>query len=80
VAPFEKEPAQAFGRAISLYEDIGDRYSVARGLYYYGLWLRDQGQTNQAHTILAQSRDLFLAISLPQVAALVERSFHNTDQ
>jgi tetratricopeptide (TPR) repeat protein len=78
VAPFEEEPAQAFTGAILLYEEIGDRYSLARGLYYYGLWLRDQGQADQAQTLLAQSRDLFLAIDLPQAAALVERTLENT--
>ncbi len=78
VAPFEEEPAQAFARAISLYEEIGDRYSVARGLYYYGLWLRDQGQADQAQAALSQSRDLFHAINMPQVAAVVERTLEST--
>ena len=51
---------------------------MARGLYYYGLWLRDQGQADRAQAALSQSRDLFLAIDLPQVADLVHRALENT--
>ncbi len=36
-------------------------------------WLRDQAQT-----LLAQSRDLFLTINLPQAATLVDRALENT--
>ncbi len=72
MAPFAEDPVEVFSVAISLYEDIGDRYSVARGLYYFGLWLGEQGRTEEAQAALARSRDLFLAIGLPQVAGTVE--------
>jgi hypothetical protein len=74
IAPFAEKPAEAFSIAISLYESIGDRYSVARGLYYFGLWLRNQGQVDEAKAAFAQSRDLFLAINVPQAAAIVEQA------
>ena len=72
LAPFGENAEELFGIALSLYEEIGDRYSVARGLFYFGQWLGQQGQAEEAQAAFAQSRDLFLALGMPQVAAVVE--------
>ncbi len=74
LAPFSENAEELFEIAISLYEDIGDRYSVARGLFYFGLWLRAQERMDEAQATLARSRDLFLALNLPETAAVVERA------
>ncbi|NIN67181.1 MAG: hypothetical protein GTO63_21280 [Anaerolineae bacterium] len=55
---------EVFGIALSLYEDIGDQYSLARGLYYYAQFLASQGQRDKAIAALEQCRDKFLAINL----------------
>ena len=62
-----------FGIALSLYEDIGDRYSIARGLYYLGLHLRRQNQPDKARTVLRQSLEMFKALGLPSVADTVRQ-------
>ncbi len=79
IAPFAAEPAQAFAEAILLYEKIGDRYSVARGLYYFGLWLLGQDRPDEARHLLSQSRDIFQALNMPQVAAVVESTLESTE-
>jgi hypothetical protein len=37
-----------FEIALSLYEDIGDQYSLSRGLFYYAQFLASEGQHDKA--------------------------------
>jgi hypothetical protein len=62
-----------FRIALSLYEDIGAQYSLARGLYYYAQFLASQGQGDKAITALEQCRNKFLAINLTDHAAAVQQ-------
>jgi tetratricopeptide (TPR) repeat protein len=39
LAPFSENAEEVFGIALSLYEGIGDQYSLARGLFYYAQFL-----------------------------------------
>ena len=50
---------------------------MARGLYYLGLWLRDHGQADEAKAAFTQSRDVFLAINMREVAAVVEQTMQS---
>jgi tetratricopeptide (TPR) repeat protein len=58
-----------FEQAVALYRAIGDVYSVARGLYYYALYLRDHGQDADAIPLLEQSAAMFEERGLPEIAA-----------
>jgi tetratricopeptide (TPR) repeat protein len=58
-----------FEQALALYRAIGDVYSVARGLYYYALYLRDHGQDADAIPLLEQSAAMFEERGLPEIAA-----------
>jgi len=78
LAPFSENTEEVFRIALSLYEGIGDRYSIARGLYYLGLYLYRQNQPNKAHTVLRQSLEMFEALDLPSVAATVRQALDNT--
>ena len=65
-------PAQAerrFEEALSLYQAIGGRYSTARALYFYGLWLRAHSQPERARTCLERCAQLWDEIGLPDYAA-----------
>jgi hypothetical protein len=62
-----------FGIAVSLYEGIGDQYSLARGLYYLAQFLASQGQTDKAIAALEQCRDKCLAINLTDYAAAAQQ-------
>ena len=76
LAPLSENPEEAFGIALSLYEAIGDQYSLARGLYYYAQFLAAQGQTDQAIAALEQCRDKFMAIHLTDLAAAAQRAIN----
>jgi len=65
-----------FGIALSLYEDIGDQYSLARALYYYAQFLASQGQRDKAITALEQCRNKFLAINLTDYAAAAQQAIN----
>jgi len=60
-----------FGEALSLYQAIGDLYSVARGLYYYALYLLEHGQGTEATPLLEQSAAMFEERGLVDLAAIV---------
>ncbi|MBN1991391.1 MAG: hypothetical protein JW953_01715 [Anaerolineae bacterium] len=74
MVPYLDESVRVFGEEISLYEAIGDRYSLARGLYYQGGWLLNQGRPDEARPVLERSRDIFISIGLPEAAAIVEKA------
>jgi tetratricopeptide (TPR) repeat protein len=77
LAPFSEESAEeVFKIALSLYEDIGDQYSLARGLYYYAQFLAAQGQPDKAIAALEQCRDKFLATNLRDYAAAVQQAIN----
>ena len=55
--------------ALSLYEDIGDQYSLSRGLFYYAQFLASEGQHDKAIATLEQCHDKCLAVNLTDHAA-----------
>ena len=69
---------EMFRIATSLYEDIGDRYSIARGLYYLGRYLRDHNQPDKARAVLRQSLKIFEALDLPSAAATIRQILDST--
>jgi hypothetical protein len=72
-----KENAEeVFGIALSLYENIGDQYSVARGLFYYAQFLASRGQTDKAIAALEQCRDKCLAVNLTDHAAAAQQAIN----
>jgi tetratricopeptide (TPR) repeat protein len=73
LAPLKENAEEVFGIALSLYEDIGNNYSIARGLYYLGLYLRRQNQTDKARAVLRQSLELFETLDLPPFVAATVR-------
>jgi tetratricopeptide (TPR) repeat protein len=76
LAPFSENAEEVFGVALSLYETIGDQYSLARALYYYAQFLAAQGQTDKAIAALEQCRDKFLAIHLTDLAAAAQQAIN----
>jgi len=76
LAPFSENAEEVFGIALSLYEEIGDRYSLARGLYYLAQFLVAQGQTDRAIAALEQCRDLCLAVNLADHAAVAQQAIN----
>ncbi len=49
-----------------------------RGLYYLGLYLRDQNQPEKTRTVLRQSLEMFEALNLPSVAATMRQVLNST--
>ncbi len=81
MARMESEPEAGrdrFEQALALYRAIGDAYSVARGLYYYALYLLEQGQKAEAIPLLEQSARLFEERGLSQAAATVRAALPET--
>jgi hypothetical protein len=76
LAPFSENAEEVFGIALSLYESIGDQYSLARGLFYYAKFLASQGQTDKAIAALEQCRDKFLVINLTDQAAAAQKAIN----
>jgi hypothetical protein len=76
LAPFSENAKEVFGIALSLYEDIGDQYSTARGLLYYAQFLASKGQRDKAIAALKQCREKFLAINLTDHAAAAQQAIN----
>jgi hypothetical protein len=77
LSSFQRERREGFAIiASSLYEDIGDQYSLARGLYYYAQFLAGQGQPDKAIAALEQCRDTFTSINLTDLAAAVQQAIN----
>jgi hypothetical protein len=74
--PISENAEEVFGIALSLYEGIGDQYSLARGLFYYAQFLAAQGQTDKAIAALEQCRDKFLTINLTDHAAAAQHAIN----
>ncbi|MEE8391641.1 MAG: hypothetical protein V3S14_12710 [Anaerolineae bacterium] len=60
-----------FEQALILYQAIGDAYSIARGLYYYALYLIKQGEKTEAIPLLEQSATIFEERGMLQFAETV---------
>ena len=58
-----------FEQALSLYQAIGDAYSTARGLYYYGRYLLAHEHEAEAVPLLERSATMFGERGLSQFAA-----------
>jgi tetratricopeptide (TPR) repeat protein len=54
--------AEEFEEAVRLYEEIDHTYSIARGKAFYGEWLLDNGDTEQALKLLGEARAGFAQI------------------
>ncbi|MBA3532847.1 MAG: hypothetical protein H0T73_13055, partial [Ardenticatenales bacterium] len=65
----------AFEQAIALYQYIGDRYSVARGQYYFALHLLEAspGDRKRARTLLEEARAGWAAIHFDAGVIAVEQ-------
>src|SRR5262245_33422558 len=48
---------------ITFYEQIGDRYNIARGKAYYGSMLMESGDTERAAKLLQEARGGWAAIN-----------------
>ena len=76
MAPISENAKEVFGIALSLYEDIGDQYSLARGLFHYAQFLASQGQTDKAIAALEQCRDKCLSVNLTDHAAAAQQAIN----
>ena len=71
LAPFSENAEEVFRIALSLYEAIGDQYSLA------AQFLASQGQRDKAIAALEQCRDKFMAINLTDHAATAQQATHD---
>lgn len=63
-----------FKRALELYEEIRDNYSIARGKYYFGLFKVDAGEIEEGVKLLQESRNGWAQVNFdPGVRLIDER-------
>ncbi|MCL6511131.1 MAG: tetratricopeptide repeat protein [Anaerolineae bacterium] len=63
-----------FEQAIAIYRAIGDAYSTARGLYFYGLWLLHADQLERAVECLSEARQIWAGMGFAQGVQLAEQA------
>ena len=61
-------------KAITFYQSLNDRYSIAAQLGNFGLTLRQFGRNDEAKPFLLQSAEIFDEIHLPQYAQQLRRA------
>jgi phosphoribosyl-ATP pyrophosphohydrolase len=55
-----------------LYEQIGDRYSIARGKAHYGSMLMDSGESERGVKLLEDAREVWDAIKYENGVQLID--------
>jgi hypothetical protein len=65
------DDAELFERAVTLYKQIGDRYSTARAQFYFGMSRKQAGDVACARELLLAARAGFATI-LPQVLEMID--------
>jgi tetratricopeptide (TPR) repeat protein len=73
IGRLQGEP-ELFEQAIAIYRAIGDAYSTARGLYFYGLWLLDANQLERAVESLSEARQIWAQMGFAQGVQLAEQA------
>jgi tetratricopeptide (TPR) repeat protein len=67
-----KKDSADFEMAIRLYEQIRDGYSIARGKYYYAIFLTEIGKMEPAKRLLLEARPLWAVIQFDQGVRLID--------
>jgi len=73
IGRLQGEP-ELFEQAIAIYRAIGDAYSTARGLYFYGLWLLDANQLERAVESLSEARQIWAQMGFAQGVQVAEQA------
>jgi tetratricopeptide (TPR) repeat protein len=69
---------ESFELALALYQQIGDRYSIARCQYYFGISRKEAGDRERARQLLVEAREGW-AVSYPPGVELIDEELAELD-
>jgi len=72
--------AAEFEEAIRLYEEIEDRYKIARGKAYHGSMLKKSGDKERAAKLLQEAREGWAAIKNESGVQLIDELLYEKEE